>query len=119
MIVISIQSAVRRLEFFSREKDFYTIFQGHKELQFWDQELCGIKNCKDVDIFEKDFLVFPMNDRNGKHWNLFILCYPRYFLEKSEHDDNAATQRKPFLLYFDSMNVLPQQDPEIPKLISW
>ncbi len=64
-----------------------------------------------------------MNDRSGKHWNLFILCYPRYFLEKSEHIENDTTPRpsgltKPFLLYFDSMNVL-SQDPEIPKLISW
>jgi len=94
----------------SNKSDKFDFEKGYNNVKKWT---------KDVDIFEKDFLIFPMNDRSGKHWNLFVLCYPRYFLEKSEYRENgrATGLTKPFLLYFDSMNVLSQKT-DIPKLIS-
>jgi Protease, Ulp1 family len=37
---------------------------------------------KDVDIFEKEFLLFPYNDSNQKHWSLFVVCFPNHFYHK-------------------------------------
>ena len=46
---------------------------------------------KDIDIFEKDFLIFPSHDKNQKHWTLVIVCYPKYFLNKKGTHSHSAS----------------------------
>lgn len=75
---------------------------------------------KDVDIFEKDFLLFPAHDKNQKHWSLFVVCYPQYFLVKEEGpsqepEPSGKPKMKPFMLYFDSFKLM---DTETAKLIA-
>jgi sentrin-specific protease 7 len=43
---------------------------------------------KNVDIFEKDFLIFPIN-KHG-HWFLAIVCFPSLDFRKSDAEQNET-----------------------------
>ncbi|KAH7718862.1 CRE-ULP-4 protein [Aphelenchoides avenae] len=60
---------------------------------------------EDMDLFENDFLVIPIND--CYHWYLCIVCYPEMLTGAGdEHmdcsQDNEDEQRKPCIMMFDS-----------------
>jgi Ulp1 family protease len=74
---------------------------------------------KDVDIFEKEYLIFPYNDSGQKHWSLYIVCFPNYITQKQGKssaliisyfldisDPRDAMIIKPFLLYLDSFALM-------------
>jgi len=52
---------------------------------------------KNVNIFEKDFIVIPINDCD--HWFVIIICYPGLTCQKIE----GATVMQPLMLVLDSL----------------
>jgi len=62
---------------------------------------------KKVDLFEKDFIVVPINDK--AHWYVCIICYSGEEIipndETKTHDDQTeqADKRIPCILVFDSL----------------
>jgi Ulp1 family protease len=74
-----------------------------------------------VDIFERDYLLFPHHDAEQNHWSLYIVCYPSYFLLKESitSQDNfkllAFAETKPYIVYFDSFGFI---DKDTSRLIS-
>ena len=66
-----------------------------------------VKNwTKKVDLFEKDFIVVPVNEK--LHWYLCIICYPNSVgkLESSSSD----YKKKPCILVFDSLRGNPRTE---------
>lgn len=55
-----------------KEKDFQT---GYNAVKKWT---------KNIDIFEKDFVVLPIHDEIQKHWCLFIIVYPNLLYKLSK-----------------------------------
>jgi len=61
-----------------------------------------VKNwTKKIDLFEKDFIVVPVNEKS--HWYLLIVCFPSKVVVKAE----AGDAPRPSILVFDS---LPDKD---------
>jgi Ulp1 protease family, C-terminal catalytic domain len=60
-----------------------------------------------VNIFEKDFIVFPCND--NEHWFLAIVCFPK--LNKSLLDESTGDKpvRTSCILVFDSVKANPSR----------
>jgi len=52
---------------------------------------------KNVNIFEKDFIVIPINDCD--HWFVIIICYPGLTCQRKE----GATVMQPLMLVLDSL----------------
>tara|TARA_B110000208_G_scaffold55705_2_gene73098 strand:+ start:3476 stop:6382 length:2907 start_codon:yes stop_codon:yes gene_type:complete len=62
---------------------------------------------KGVNIFEKDFVFFPIH--NNVHWSLVVLCHPGRVQQADVIDVDGASASlnqvpSPFLLHFDSMS---------------
>ena len=60
---------------------------------------------KGVNIFEKDFVFFPIH--GSMHWSLMVLCHPgRVQDENAEDGDDMplGTRQTPYLLHMDSMS---------------
>ncbi|CAD5211356.1 unnamed protein product [Bursaphelenchus okinawaensis] len=58
---------------------------------------------ENLDIFENDFLVFPMNDMN--HWSLCIVCCPQLLLDEDQRahmEKSNVIAPKPCIIMFDS-----------------
>ncbi|RWS28765.1 sentrin-specific protease 6-like protein [Leptotrombidium deliense] len=65
-----------------------------------------VKNwTKCVDIFEKDFLIIPMN--KNYHWFLAIVCYPKLVSEgsKSGWRQTCKREHNPCIIYMDSLGI--------------
>ena len=59
---------------------------------------------KNVDIFEKDFLVVPINLVN--HWSLVVIVRPALcMLETDEDDPRDLTCHKSCILFMDSLGL--------------
>jgi len=58
---------------------------------------------KRVDLFEKDFIVVPINDK--AHWFVCIICYPGEVTNKADDGESNVEidRRKPCILVFDSL----------------
>ncbi|GMH40772.1 hypothetical protein BSKO_08676 [Bryopsis sp. KO-2023] len=56
---------------------------------------------KNVDLFEKDFLFFPIHET--VHWSLVVVCHPRAAFTKL--DEEEAKKKSPCLLHLDSMGA--------------
>jgi len=57
---------------------------------------------KGTNIFNKELLIFPMNDNTKFHWSLFIVCFPNNLYRRSYVKKNE----KPMIIYFDSVRKL-------------
>ena len=65
-----------------KEKDFQT---GYNAVKKWT---------KNIDIFEKDFVVLPIHDEIQKHWCLFIIVYPNLLYKLSKKIKSCYKIRK-------------------------
>jgi len=66
---------------------------------------------KRVDLFKKDFIVVPINEKKSHHWYVCIICYPGEVEDKlmckdtdtGDDQSQEVVQRKPCILVFDSL----------------
>ncbi|CAD5215715.1 unnamed protein product [Bursaphelenchus xylophilus] len=67
---------------------------------------------ENLDIFENDFLVFPMNDMN--HWSLCIVCCPQLLLDETQQErleKSNVIEPTPCIIMLDSQfNEQPNLD---------
>jgi len=61
---------------------------------------------KRVDLFDKDFIVVPINEK--AHWYVCIICYPSDALSSTTNDTaeekgKGTIEKKPCILVFDSL----------------
>ena len=60
---------------------------------------------KGVNIFEKDFVFFPIH--GNTHWSLMVLCHPGRVQDENAEDGEdmpLGTRTTPYLLHMDSMS---------------
>lgn len=61
------------------------------------------KFVENADLFENDFLVFPMNDMN--HWSLCVVCCPSLLLDAGQRarlEKSNVIEPRPCILLLDS-----------------
>lgn len=61
---------------------------------------------KKINIFEKDFLFFPVHE--NEHWSLIVLCYPQRLLSDGKYPiiaqfNGLIDGQMPFVIFLDSL----------------
>ncbi|KAF0992119.1 hypothetical protein HZS_941, partial [Henneguya salminicola] len=77
----------------------FTSFFYEKMKNGFDQDL--IKWLGSIDIFQKDFLIFPINAY--LHWSLVVICHPRHIISEDPRDADKVAN----ILLFDSLITRP------------
>lgn len=105
--------------------DLYSLYSSQSDYPSWNSEessqlsavekryqsVVDLPCLTNVDIFKKDFIVFPCHDNN--HWLLTIACFPlrkRTIASKRENQQNTLGDlRQPCILTFDSLRSDPER----------
>lgn len=73
--------------------NFYTQLNDGKSKRKHDNVAKWTKN---QNIFEKEYIIIPINDKEMKHWYLAIICFP-------SDPEPSSSKRDPCILLFDSL----------------
>lgn len=92
---------------------FFSKLQSLKGTKTDEPFKCASRWIKDVNIFDKDFLVMPVCEKD--HWVLVIICYPGRELTKKPRDLDKEKLCEPAVIV---LNSFANHAPGIKKLLS-